>query len=137
MRGLRRWLTEFYWKAWLSDGSRWTEHSRALVDPELSPWRALQRHADAAGLTIMQAEQRNRAGYRLRLEARGAPLQCGQGVHQEIPLDGGAPVCRTYRFVCRLESARRVWAVLDAATGRAWGWETDPGDAMCPDPLAA
>jgi hypothetical protein len=126
-----------WWEALLSDGRVFRETDPELRDETLSPWRTLERLARADGVTILSAQQRNRLGFRLRMEGLGFPLVCGQASFTEIHLDGSPSVSRLYRFVCRLENNCRVWGIADITTGNAWGRTTPAdGDLACPDPLA-
>ena len=123
-----------HWEARLSDGSRWHEQTPQLQDHG-SVWRRLEHVAALRGASIVWARQR--VGWRIfGLKALGFPLECGQAFFAEMRMDGSGQTQRLYRFVCRLETRRRVWAIIDPASGRRWLMEGPPDQAQCPDPLA-
>ena len=126
---------DWRWVATLAGGSQIPETALELRDPALSPWRKLERMAAEAGTEIASAAQ---AGPELTLglESNGFPLECGQGFHTHLSFDGTEPRSLLYRFVCRLEPTRRVWALVCPETGGVWLLEGPPGEPMCPDPLA-
>ena len=123
------------WTATTSDGHTWSEDDPALRDPKLSPWRALEQAAQRLGATITSAAQVGPT-YSFGLDAQGHPLECGKAYHVHLGMAGEPQRQVEFRFVCRLEPTRRVWAITHPVSGAVWGMEGPPDVAMCPDPLA-
>jgi hypothetical protein len=95
----------------------------------------LERAAERLGVTIESAAQVGPV-YTFSLEANGHRLECGKAYHLRMGMAGEPRRTCEYRFACRLEPTRRVWAIAHPETGGVWAREGPPEEAMCPDPLA-
>ena len=107
----------------LSGGATYQDDSPELTGPR-SPWRQLEALAQETGQTITTA--RIALGVQaLELDADGHPLVCGQCVTRDLSLTGAGARDVRYRWICRQEPGRWVWAITDGL--RSWEVTAPPG----------